>query len=58
MSAIAPYAVLNCPVTEILGFYETEAEATAAAEEFGNCSFAYELSAKEIAALEMQGGRR
>lgn len=55
MTTVASYAVLNCPVTEILGFYDTEKEATAAATEFGQCSFAYKLSPKEITALEAQG---
>lgn len=54
MTTVAPYAVLNCPVTEILGFYDTEKEATAAAIEFGKCSFAHKLSTKEITALEAQ----
>ena len=29
MATVAPYVVLNCPVTEILGFYDTEEEASA-----------------------------
>lgn len=48
------YAVLNCHVTRILGFYTTEAEATTAAEEFGRCSFAYQLNDTERAALATQ----
>ncbi|MGP7815518.1 MULTISPECIES: hypothetical protein [Glutamicibacter] len=54
MAIVAPYAVLNCPATQILGFYGTEEEATAAAAEFGQCSFAYKLSPQEITALEAQ----
>lgn len=54
MATVAPYAVLNCPGTQILGFYGTEEEATAAAAEFGQCSFAYKLSPQEITALEAQ----
>lgn len=54
MAKVAPYVVLNCPVTQILGFYDTEEEATAAAEKFGQCSFAYKLSPNEINALEAQ----
>lgn len=46
-----PWVVINCPVTQILGHYATEAEAAAAAAEFGNCSFQYELSAAETAAM-------
>ena len=51
MSKSTRYAVLNCFVTQILGRYATLDEARAAAEEFGNCSFAYELSDAEIARL-------
>ncbi|MDV2982478.1 UNVERIFIED_CONTAM: hypothetical protein Q9R71_35415 [Actinomycetes bacterium ARC8] len=54
MTTIAPYVVLNCPVTEILGFYDTEEEASTAAAEFGQCSFAHRLSSEEITALEAQ----
>lgn len=54
MATVAPYVVLNCPVTEILGFYDTEEEASAAATAFGQCSFAYKLSPHEITALEAQ----
>lgn len=54
MATVAPYAVLNCSVTQILGFYSTEEEATAAAEKFGQCSFAYKLSPQEITNLEAQ----
>lgn len=54
MITVAPYIVLNCPVTQILGFYGSEEAATTAAEEFGQCSFAYKLSPKEIAALTAQ----
>ena len=54
MATVAPYAVLNCSVTQILGFYNTEEEATAAATEFGQCSFAHKLSPKEITTLEAQ----
>ncbi|CBT77235.1 hypothetical protein AARI_30330 [Glutamicibacter arilaitensis Re117] len=54
MTTVAPHAVLNCSVTQILGFYRTEKEATAAANEFGQCSFAYKLSPEEITALEAQ----
>ena len=38
------WAVLNCAVTQVLGTYATEAEAGAAAEEYGCCSFAYEIT--------------
>ncbi|MBO1903203.1 hypothetical protein J4H92_14760 [Leucobacter weissii] len=41
------WAVLNCPCTQILGLYSTEEAATAAAEWFGSCSFAYRLSDAE-----------
>ncbi|WP_160309063.1 hypothetical protein [Arthrobacter sp. YC-RL1] len=54
MTTVSPYAVLNCSVTEILGFYNTQEEATTAATEFGQCSFAYKLSPKELTALEAQ----
>ena len=54
MTTVSPYAVLNCSVTEILGFYNTQEEATTAATELGQCSFAYKLSPKELAALEAQ----
>ncbi|WP_022877205.1 hypothetical protein ABNP34_16345 (plasmid) [Glutamicibacter mishrai] len=54
MATVAPYIVLNCPVTEILGFYDAEEEASAAATAFGQCSFAYKLSPHEITALEAQ----
>lgn len=46
-----PWIVLNCAVTQILGHYPTEAAAKSAAAEFGNASFAYELSATEAAAM-------
>jgi hypothetical protein len=36
-----PWVVLDCFVTRILGEYATEEEATAAADKFGSCSFAY-----------------
>lgn len=45
------YAVLDCHVTRILGLYATAEEAGTAAAEFGRCSFAYELSDTERAAL-------
>lgn len=45
------YAVLDCHVTRILGLYATAEEASTAAAEFGRCSFAYELSDTERAAL-------
>lgn len=48
------YAVLNCHVTRILGFYTTEKEATTAARDFGRCSFAYKLTDTEHAALAAQ----
>ncbi|MGP5220683.1 hypothetical protein ACTXMB_15230 [Arthrobacter rhombi] len=48
------HAVLNCPATKILGFYANEEEATEAAQAFGNCSFAYELSDTEHRALTAQ----
>ena len=48
------YAVLNCPVTRILGFYDTEEQATTAAEEFGRCSFAHQLTDTEHAGLAAQ----
>lgn len=51
MNRHSAYAVLNCPVTHVLGLYDTEEEATTAAAEFGSCSFAYKLSEKESAAL-------
>lgn len=54
MEANAAYAVLNCSVTQILGLYATEEEATAAAQEFGNCSFAHQLTDTERAALAAQ----
>lgn len=47
MNTYPPYIVLNCPVTHILGAYDTYAEAAQAAEEFGQCSFPYELSQTE-----------
>lgn len=54
MATVAPYAVLNCSVTQILGFYSTEEEAITAAEKFGQCSFAYKLSPKKITNMEAQ----
>ncbi|MDJ0322102.1 hypothetical protein [Pseudarthrobacter sp. PS3-L1] len=51
MNHHSAYAVLNCPVTQVLGLYDTEEEASTAAEWFGSCSFAYKLSEKESAAL-------
>lgn len=45
------YAVLDCHVSRILGFYDTEERADTAAADFGRCSFAYELSDTERAAL-------
>lgn len=47
MNTYPPYIVLNCPVTQILGTYDTYAEAEQAAEDFGQCSFPYELSPAE-----------
>ena len=40
-TAALPWVVVNCPCTHILGEYATEAEAEAAAKEFGSCSFPY-----------------
>lgn len=54
MQTFPPYVVLNCHVTQILGFYDTAEKANAAAEEFGNCSFAHALSESERAALVAQ----
>lgn len=39
MNTYLPYIVLNCPVTRILGSYDTYDEAAQAAEDFGQCSF-------------------
>lgn len=50
------FAVLNCPVTEVLGLYTTETAATTAATRFGQASFAYELSTTEAAALATEVG--
>lgn len=49
--ATAPWAVLNCPATRVLGLYSTEARAAEAAQNFGSCSFHYPLSAAEAAAM-------
>ncbi|MEA9986093.1 hypothetical protein [Subtercola sp. RTI3] len=38
------WVVLDCFVTQVLGRYATESDATAAAAEFGRCSFAYQLT--------------
>ena len=43
-----PWAVINAPVTQILGRFCTEEHAEAAAAEFGAGCFAYELSDEEI----------
>ncbi len=51
MKTNATYAVLDCHVTAVLGLYDSEAQARAAAETFGRCSFAYQLSDTESAAL-------
>lgn len=48
------FAVLNVAVTQILGRYATREEAAAEAVKAGNCSFPYELSDSELAALEAQ----
>lgn len=48
---IGPWVVLNCSITQILGHYPDEQSAAAAAAEFGNCSFPYELSETEIAGM-------
>lgn len=45
------WAVLNCFVTQVLGRYDTEADARAAADEFGRCSFPYQLSPTEQAQM-------
>lgn len=50
------FAVLNCPVTEVLGLYTTETEATTAATRFGQASFAYELNTTEATALATEVG--
>ena len=42
------WIVLNCHVTQILSWHEAEAEATAAAERWGDCSFPYYLSDDEV----------
>lgn len=49
---IRRFAVLNCFVTQVLGRYETLALAQVAANEFGKCSFAYELSDAELASMD------
>lgn len=54
MATDTTHVVLNCAVTQILGYYTTEAEATNAAQTFGNCSFAYQLTDTERAALAAQ----
>lgn len=52
------WAVLNCAVTQVLGLYATEGEARSAAEEWGRCSFAYELSECEaLAVAECEAAR-
>lgn len=51
---LGPWLVLNCHVTQILGHYPTEAAATLAAHEFGNCSFAHELTRRELEAMAAQ----
>lgn len=38
---IKPHLVINCAVTQILGYYDTFEEAETAAAEYGNCSFPY-----------------
>jgi hypothetical protein len=45
------WIVLNCPVTQVLGRYDTEDDAKTAAITFGACSFAYELTDAEHTAL-------
>lgn len=54
MESDTTHVVLNCAVTQILGYYATEKEATAAAGHFGNCSFAHQLTDTERAALAAQ----
>ena len=52
------WAVLDCAVTQVLGLYVTEAEARSAAEEWGRCSFAYELNECEaLAVAECEAAR-
>ena len=46
--AEGPWAVINPPVTQILGRFCTEEHAEAAAAEFGPGCFTYELSVEEI----------
>jgi hypothetical protein len=48
--ATTEWVVLNCFVTQILGRYSSYEEARAAADEFGRCSFPYELTGAEAAA--------
>lgn len=50
-TAIKPHVVLNCFVTQILGFYDTWEEAETAAAEFGNCSFPHTLTDEERARM-------
>ncbi|MBF4629564.1 hypothetical protein [Curtobacterium flaccumfaciens] len=45
------WAVLNCFVTQVLGRYDSEADAREAADEFGRCSFPYQLSPDEQARM-------
>jgi len=44
------WVVLSCFVTQILGRYGSYEEARAAADEFGRCSFSYELAGTDAAA--------
>ena len=46
-----PWAVINTPVTRILGRFSTEEHAQAAAAEFGPGFLIYELSDEEIQRL-------
>lgn len=46
------WVVLDCAVTRVLGRFETFGEAEGAARGFGGCSFPYELSDAEVAALD------
>lgn len=45
------WAVFNCFVTQVLGRYDTEDEAREAADDFGRCSFPYQLSPNEQARM-------
>lgn len=51
-SSTGPWVVLNAPVTAVLGRYDTEGLARAAADEFGSASFPHLLTDVERAALD------